>query len=348
MIERVLVRGTNWVGDCVITLPALRELRRIFPQAKLSLLVKPWVSGLFEDADFIDEIIVYEREQKGLWSMMRELRARRFDLAVLFQNAFEAAVLAFGARARLRIGFPTEHRGILLSHSLRLTSEIRALHQIYYYLHIVAQLEEQLTGHSQVDFKLLDYQLPVRATRQQAIGKKLTELGIDLTRPLIAINPGATNSRAKRWPVERFGALADALLAADYQVVFIGAGAELEITLAVTATMRNQAHILTGKTSLSESIALLSICDLLISNDTGPSYIAAALDRPTLTIFGPTDDRMIRPFGARAEMIRYQVECAPCMLRDCPIDHRCMTNISVDMVLTRAKSMLRRDNDETC
>src|SRR5262249_25156989 len=101
-----------------------------------------------------------------------------------------------------------------------------------------------------------------------------------------------------------------------------------------------KAEILTGKTSLSESIALLSVCDLIVSNDTGPGYIAAALDKPTLTLFGPTDDRMIRPFGARAEMIRHKVDCSPCMLRDCPIDHRCMTGISVDTAASRAAAIL--------
>src|SRR5438105_6253201 len=105
MIDRILVRGTNWIGDCVITLPALRELRRIFPRSKISLLIKPWVSGVFEDAEFIDEMIIYERESKGVWRTMNELRASRFDMAVLFQNAFEAAVLAFGARAPIRFGF---------------------------------------------------------------------------------------------------------------------------------------------------------------------------------------------------------------------------------------------------
>src|SRR5688500_6600425 len=132
-IGSLLVRGTNWVGDCVVTIPALRELRRIFPQARISLLVKPWVAGVFEDADFIDELIVYERERKGVWQTIGELRARRFDAAVLFQNAFEAAVLAFGARARLRLGFNTEWRSLLLTHSLKLTPAILSLHQIYYY-----------------------------------------------------------------------------------------------------------------------------------------------------------------------------------------------------------------------
>src|SRR5262249_13880816 len=123
MIERLLVRGTNWIGDCVVTIPALRELRRIFPNAVISLLVKPWVKGIFEDVEFIDDLIVYDREGKGVWRTIRELRSQRFDLAVLFQNAFEAAVIAFGARASLRMGFPTEYRGMLLTHSLKLTPQ---------------------------------------------------------------------------------------------------------------------------------------------------------------------------------------------------------------------------------
>jgi heptosyltransferase-2 len=339
-IERILVRGTNWVGDSIVTIPALRELRRIFPKAKISLLIKPWVNGIFEDADFIDELIIYEREQKGVWRTMRELRAAHFDLAVLFQNAFEAAVLAFGARARLRCGFSTEHRGLLLTHSLKLTPEILALHQIYYYLHIISQMEERLLGQSRVNFEQLDYRLPVSAARQQAIRARLPQWGIDGHRPLIALNPGATNSRAKRWPADRFGALADLLIDGGMEVIFIGAGNELDISQAAIAGMRREAKLVTGKTTLSESIALLSICDLVISNDTGPGYLAAALERPTLTIFGPTDDRIIRPFGARAEMIRHKVDCAPCMLRDCPIDHRCMTGISVEMVAARARQML--------
>jgi heptosyltransferase II len=340
MIERILVRGTNWIGDSVVTLPALRELRRIFPQAKISLLIKPWVSGIFEDADFIDEVIVYDRDHKGVWRTMSELRRRRFDLAVLFQNAFEAAVLSFGSRSPLRMGFPTEWRGFLLTHTLSLTPEIRALHQIYYYLHIVSQIEERLTGRSFVNFKKFDYRLPVRESRRDAIREKLVSMGCNTNKRLVALNPGATNSRAKRWPADRFGLLADTLIDMGAEVLFVGANSEIDITMAASGVMKREPKILTGRTTLSESIALLSVCDLIISNDTGPGYIAAALERPTLTIFGPTNEGMICPFGANAEMIRHKVDCSPCMLRDCPIDHRCMTGISVDMVVNRAQNLL--------
>lgn len=340
-VERILVRGTNWVGDSIVTIPALNELKRIFPKSKISLLVKPWVTGIFEDLECVDEIISYERTQKGVYNTIKELKEKKFDLAVLFQNAFEAAVLAFGSEAKLRVGFPTEWRGILLTHSLNLTQKILSLHQIYYYLHIISQLEEKLFGKSKVDFHHLNYRLPVRDERKFLIKEKVNGFGIDTNKRLVAINPGATNSRAKRWPIERFAQLADGLVSAGIEVVFIGAGAELDITQAAIDKMWQKAKILTGKTSLAESIAFLSICDLVISNDTGPAYIAAALERPTLTIFGPTDDKMICPFGTKAEIIRKKVDCSPCMLKDCPINHQCMTGVTVQMVLTRAIELLR-------
>lgn len=346
MIERILVRGTNWVGDSVITVPALKELRRIFPDSQICLLVKPWVSGLFTDADFIDEVIVYDREQKGVLKTILELRRRKFDLALLFQNAFEAAVLAYGSGAPIRVGYPTEHRGFLLTHPLRLTSEILKLHQVKYYLHIVSQLEEKLTGTSYVDFTNPDCYLPVGEQRRSQLLSKLPQLGIDPSRPMIALNPGATNSRAKRWPAERFGILADRLISHGFEVVFIGAGNELEITMAAISRMQQRAAILTGKTSLADSIAFLSLCQLLVSNDTGPAYLSAAMNIPTLTIFGPTDENMIHPLGAHSVLLRHNVECAPCMLRDCPIDHRCMTSISVERVEMKVLEMLniRRSN----
>ncbi len=340
-IEKILVRGTNWVGDSIVTIPALNELKRIFPNAKLSLLVKPWVTGIFEDLECIDELICYERDKKGVYQTIKELKEKKFDLAVLFQNAFEAAVLAFGAEAKLRVGFATEWRGILLTHPLNLTKKILSLHQIYYYLHIVSQMEEKLFGKTKVNFQHLNYKLPVRDERKFLVKEKVNSLGIDTSKQLVAINPGATNSRAKRWPIERFAQLADGLVSAGMEVVFIGAGAELDITQAAIKQMWQKAKVLTGKTSLAESIAFLSICDLIISNDTGPAYIAAALERPTLTIFGPTDDKMICPFGSKAEIIRKKVDCAPCMLKDCPINHQCMTGVSVQMVLTRAIELLR-------
>src|SRR5205085_9017571 len=132
------------------------------------------------------------------------------------------------------------------------------------------------------------------------------------------------NSRAKRWPIVSYAALADRLIAeVGAAVVFIGARTELDVTEQVVAQMHHQSVVLTGATSLAETGAVLSHCDLLVTNDTGPAHIAAALQRPTLVIFGPTNPLTTRPFAPTAEIIREPPDCAPCMLRDCPIDHRC-------------------------
>ncbi|HYX43182.1 MAG TPA: lipopolysaccharide heptosyltransferase II, partial [Pyrinomonadaceae bacterium] len=165
--------------------------------------------------------------------------------------------------------------------------------------------------------------------------------GIKFDRPLVALCPGSTNSRAKRWPVASYAALADRLIEeAGAAVVLIGARAELDVTEQVVAQMRHQSIVLTGATSLAETVAVLSHCDLLVTNDTGPAHIAAALQRPTLVIFGPTNPLTTRPFAPVAEIIREPPDGAPCMLRDCPIDHRCMTAITPALVFERAQALL--------
>ena len=345
MFNNILVRGTNWVGDSIITIPALREMRRIFNQARITLLVKPWVRDIFAEADFIDEILVYDRDAlgavRGFSQIVREVRSRRFDCAILLQNAFEAGAIAFCARIPFRAGFPTDGRGILLTHRFPLKKEIRDGHELYYYLDLVAQLEKRLMGESRVDFEHPRFPLTVSQARREAARQKLSDLGINPDKALIAINPGATNSRAKRWPVERFAELADRLLETDQiSVIFVGAPSELDIAEQALSRMRRRPLLLTGKSSLAESIAVLSICDLVISNDTGPAYISAALQRPTLTIFGPTNFNKICPSSPTAHIIRHSVECSPCRWRDCPIDHRCMTGISVESVFNVAMKLI--------
>ena len=165
--------------------------------------------------------------------------------------------------------------------------------------------------------------------------------GVRFERPLVALCPGSINSRAKRWPAASFAALADRLLAdAGADVALIGSRAERDVTEEVCSAMRRQPVVLTGATSLAQTVAVLSLVDLLVTNDTGPAHIAAALARPTLVIFGPTNPLTTRPFAPAAEIIREPPECAPCMLRDCPVDHRCMTAITPAAVFERARALL--------
>lgn len=341
-IKRIVVRGTNWVGDAVMTVPSLRELRRLFPDAHLTLATRSWAQELFADADFIDELLVNDRRGLGaVRTQVREWKERKFDLAVLFQNAFEAALIPALARVPLRIGYATERRGFLLTHSLALPDWRSSKHEVFYYLNIVARVERFVKGGKRTpDDYEPQSELKISEARRAGAVNFLVRHGVDGERKLIALCPGSINSRAKRWPAESFAALADLLIDWHAQVLLIGSRDELDVSLDVARRMRHEPIMLTGKTTLSQALEVLDTVDLLITNDTGPAHIAAALGRPTLVIFGPTNPLTTRPFSSNSEIVRHPPECAPCMLRDCPIDHRCMTAISPAEVFARAQLML--------
>lgn len=345
-IKRLVVRGTNWVGDAVMTIPALRELRRVLPGAHITLATRPWAEGLFRDADFVDDILIYDRPRRAPGAALRqarEWRRRSFDMAVLFQNAFEAALIAAVARVPFRVGYSTDRRRALLTHPLRLPAWKGERHEVFYYLNIISELESLLHGAASVNEREPQLLLQVSTARKTEAERLLFENGARAGHPLVALCPGSTNSRAKRWPADRYAALADRLMEEmQADVILVGARDELEVSQEVTRLMRHEPIVLTGKTDLSQLAAVLSRADLLITNDTGPAHIAAAVERPVLVIFGPTDPRTTRPFSKTAELIRHPPDCAPCMLRDCPIDHRCMTAITPEEVFARATSMMMK------
>jgi heptosyltransferase-2 len=340
-IKRIVVRGTNWVGDAVMTVPALRELRNLFPNAHITLATRAWAEGLFAGADFLDELQVHEGS--GLRSVVHQVRQWQkgsFDLAVLFPNSLEAALVASLARVGFRIGYATDGRQRLLSHPLSLPEWRSSTHEVFYYLNIIAQLQT-LLGHEQTAMnKQPDCSLHVEQSRQSEAMERLRLKGVRKERALVALCPGSINSRAKRWPAERYAALGDLFIdELGAEVLLIGSDAETEISREVSERMQNKPVMLTGHTSLAQLVALLSLVDLLVTNDTGPAHIASALGRPTLVIFGPTNPLTTRPFSRAGEIVRTPPDCAPCMLRDCPIDHRCMTAISPDEVFDRARVM---------
>jgi heptosyltransferase-2 len=357
-IKRVVVRGANWVGDAVMTVAALRELRRVLPAAHITLATRPWAKGIFAGTDIVDELLPAEDTRRGLRATLRQIaewRERRFDLALFFPNAFQPAFIAAAARVPWRVGYATDGRGFLLTHPLAVPVWRSEQHEVFYYLNLVFELERVLTGAAQFADREPQYQLQVSAERQAAARNLLSRHGALNDRPLVALCPGSTNSRAKRWPSSSYAALADHLMGkAKVNVAIIGAREEFDVTQEVLAKMRRRPVVLTGETDLAGTVAVLSIADLLVTNDTGPAHISAALERPTLVIFGPTNPVTTRPFSPTADIMRRPPECAPCMLRDCPIDHRCMTAITPEEVFLRAAEMLahgqcdaRPDNDAT-
>ena len=342
-IHRVVVRVPNWLGDVVMAVPALRELRRALPDAHIAVVSRPGTADIFIDADYVDEVLVYDRA--GLvsaWNQAGEWRRRKFDLAVLFQNAFEAAAIAFLSRVPARIAYATERRGALLTHPVASPVWKDERHESFYYLNIVTELKRLLYRTSSIETTEPRFDLHVSEDRKRKALDLLLEHGARENAPLALLCPGSVNSRAKRWPAQRYAALADRLVESGANVALIGSPGESDVTQEVCKHAQRQLVVLTGKTTIAEATALISIADVLITNDTGPAHIGAALSTPTLVIFGPTNPLTTYPLSSNAEIIRRPPDCAPCMLRDCPIDHRCMTAIAPEEVFERASALISR------
>ncbi len=337
-----MVRGANWVGDAVMTIPALRELRRIFPAAHITLFTRSWARGIFEDAEFTDEILTFEtgKSKAGdVFAHSKIIKEKEFDLAVLFPNSFESAMVAKLGKVPVRFGYAKEGRSILLTDSVKIPEWKNERHEVHYYLNLVAAIEKKLNGTETSAFNELQIDLRISEARKIGARKILEVNGVDLTKKTIALGVGSTNSRAKRWQTESYAELNDKLQTEfDVNVILVGAENESDVSREVFAKSNVKPIILTGKTDLAEAVAVLSAVDLLVANDMGLAHIAPAVGTKTLVIFGPTNELTTKPIGA--EIIRKNVECAPCMLRDCPIDHRCLTRISADEVFNRAAQMI--------
>lgn len=340
---KIVVRGTNWIGDAVMTIPALRELRRIFPDAKITLHTRSWARGIFQDADFIDEILDFENEKskfKTAVAQAKNLKKENFDLALLFPNSFESAFTTKLAKIPRRFGYAKEGRSFLLSDAVEIPAWKNERHEVFYYLNLIAEIEKAffktetvLQNEPQVDLNVSD-------ERKIAARKILETSGVDLSKKTIALGVGSTNSRAKRWSAESFAELNDKIQNdLNANVILVGAQDELDVSTEVFEKSKTKPKILTGETSLSEAVAILSEIDLLVSNDMGLAHIAPAVGTKTIVIFGPTNPKTTQPLGS--EIIRREdVECSPCMLRDCPIDHRCMNWVSAQEVFEKVKKIL--------
>lgn len=343
-IKRIVVRTPTWVGDAVMSLPALHHLRRLFPNAHITVAAPPGSADIFIDANFIDDVLIQERRNSlSVFRHAGEWRRRQFDLAILLQNAFGAAACAFLAGVPVRIGYATDRRRVLLTTSVPLPAWKDERHESFYYLNIITELEQSLLGSTPRSVEP-HLELAISDERQRNARAMLEERGIAAGKPLALICPGSVNSRAKRWPTERYAALSDQLTKDGFQIVLIGSPGEREVSEEVSRRSSAAPVVLTGRTSVAEAVAIISVADLLVTNDTGPAHIGAALQIPTLVIFGPTNPLTTYPFSPVAQIVRHAPDCAPCMLRDCPIDHRCMTAIDPDEVFRRAIALISERN----
>lgn len=334
----ILIHAPSWIGDAVMSLAALRSLKSAFPEAQLSVLARPWVRDLYAGCEAVDDTLSYDREgehrgPRGFFRAAREIRERRFDTAVLFPNAFRAAALAFAAGIPERWGYATDGRGFLLTRAAPPAPRPFGRHQVFYYLDLLRALEIPTGAPST--------RLASTEAMKERAAKLLGDSGCCPGDRLVGLHPGATNGAAKRWPTDRYRTLGDRLAAAyDVRLVVLGGPAEEALAREIQRGLSREPVFLAGRTALAEFMGVLSALSLFVSNDSGPMHLATALGVPTVAIFGPTDERETGPWGGRARVVREKVDCSPCLLRDCPIDHRCMLRLEVDAVYRAAGELL--------
>ncbi|MEE2821483.1 MAG: lipopolysaccharide heptosyltransferase II [Acidobacteriota bacterium] len=338
----ILIRGTNWIGDSVMSLAALRELRRLYPKCHISLLVTPWVLGLFEGQGLVDKIIPFQ-SSGSTWQDLRSLRKqlRHFQTVVLFQNAFRAAAIAFFSGIPERIGYATDGRSLLLTRRARPRIKKLKRHQTYHYLDLLYQTGLSSHNYLKETTFIPDIHLDISQKGSKHIDELLQASGPSSGGPLVVINPGAYYGTAKRWFIDRYAVLADRLIDdIKAEIVLVGSPEEIPLAQKIQALSKHPLKVLTGQTDLQSLMSLLSRCDLFVTNDSGPMHLAASLDTPQIALFGSTDEVATGPFSARAHVLHKHVECSPCLLRECPIDLRCFSKITVDEVYNAARAIL--------
>lgn len=339
---KILVRATNWLGDAIMSLPAVRALRVRFPGDQITVLARPWVAALYEGERSIDRVIPITvapgpRDWALKWRLAGVLRRERFDLAVLLPNSFESAALVWLSGARRRIGYARDGRSALLTDAITVPVDGQIpRHERYYYLELLHRAGLGGAARPEVDEILLDG-LDESRRRGAAL---FAARGVAL--PVIGVSPGAAYGGAKRWPAERFATAARELAARNRaSIAIFGSSAERGLCSEVAGACGG--HNFAGSTTLREFIDMSAACHLCLANDSGAMHIAAAVGVPCVTVFGPTDETATGPTGRSARVIREPVDCAPCGLRECPIDHRCMTRVGVDRVVAIATEALSPD-----
>lgn len=335
-VRRVLVLSPNWLGDAVMSLPAIADVRRRYHGARLIVAARASVADLFRHTPDVDEVVVLQWKGQALRlrSLNQDVGALRgveADIALLLPNAFSAAWLVQRAGIRERWGYAADLRRPMLSRAIARPK--RSVHQGEYYQHLVRELGIE-TGPLEPSLTVPDASIAAARTL-------LTTSGWDATRPLVAVAPGAAYGTAKRWLPSHYAELVTKLVSTGACCVLVGSAGDRETTTWILGLVPEaaRAHVidLSGVTSLSSLAAVIAIAKAFVSNDSGAMHVASAVGAPVAAIFGPTREYETRPLprnGARAEVLIHQVWCRPCMLRECPIDHRCMKGLSPDRVFT--------------
>jgi heptosyltransferase-2 len=350
--QRILIVQPSWVGDAVMATPALRAMRELYPNAHISYLLRRYVKDIYTGMPWADQLISYRtgktklKTGKGTFDVASRLRAGKFDLAVLLPNSFKSALICRMAGIPRVLGYDRDGRGFLLTDRLRphrAEGKFVPSPIIHSYLAFPKYLGS--AGH---DLKM---QLFITDTDRREAAAVFARAGLDaeLNRPaahgrppLILLNPGAQYGAAKLWKAEYFAALGDRFISElGATVLLSSAPKERAIIESIRRQMQHRAvDLSTAGMALGSLKEIVRRCDLMVTNDTGPRHIAAALDVPVVTVFGPTHPEWTEIYYAKERQVSVKVFCGPCQKKTCPLDHRCMTQVTPAMVWDAAMQLL--------
>ena len=313
---QIVVRSSNWLGDAVMSTPAVQAIKRGRPDARLTVLVKAKLADYWRRIPEVDEVLPIEPKD-SVFNVARKLRGR-FDVAVVLPNSIRSALEPWLAGIPRRVGYPAQWRRWLLNQPFVPAKKRQkpqpAPHQVFHYLELVAWLGADIGAPQITDF----FQNHSRKLPADAPLK-------------LGLCPGAEYGPAKRWQPERFAQVANAVSARhEVEWVLFGVAGDAAVGREISRQITGRQTNLIGKTTLAELMDRLSECTLLLTNDTGTMHLAAALGVPTVGIFGSTEPQLTAPLGPGHCILRHQVECSPCFLRECPLDFRCMNAVTVE------------------
>lgn len=330
----VLIVLPTWVGDCVMATPTLRSLRALWPEAKITALVRRNCKPLVRGLTFVDRIL--SPRTIDVMKLGPKLRAGRFDAAVLLPNSFKAALLTKVAKIPRRIGYDRDGRGFLLTDKLlpeRIGGEFKVVPTLRYYLSIAGFLGGETNDRAM--------EIAVTSGDANAADRVLSKAGACLDGQTILLNPGAQFGAAKLWSPEYFAKVADTFAERGSTVLVSAAPGERKIVEAIAGHAKQPfVDLAQHGMTLGALKALCRRVDLCITNDTGPRHIAAALGTRLVTIFGPTDPRWTTLDYPLERELQEDVFCGPCQKKLCPLDHRCMTQLTPAKVMAACDELL--------
>lgn len=326
-MKRILVKGVNWLGDAVMTLPAIRAMKARWPGARLSVLTKGALADLYACEPAVDETLAYGGGFLPFVRLVGRLRKENFDVAFVFPRSLRASLAPFASRIPRRVGFAGDARRPVLTDAVARDERLLTGHRVAYYLELLRPFGAVPAATA-----------PEIAPPAEALAWAEEHLPGG---PWAGLNPGATYGKAKQWYPERFEEIGKRLVSRGFRVAVVGGPAEAALGERIAGGIGAGAASFSGKTTIPRLAALIRRCAVFVTNDTGPMHVAAAVGTPVVAVFGPTDPRTTRPFGDRFTLVRHEVPCAPCLLRECPIDHPCMRDLPVDRVWAACEEWVR-------